>query len=224
MKPISQFILLILFSVNLYYSQSLEKWANLSKYKVHNQKLVDKENLIVLMGDSITEGWSIHDSSFFKDNPKLINRGISGQTSSQMLSRFRQDVINLKPKTVVINSGTNDIAENTGPISLEDILGNIISMCELANANNIEVILTSVLPAKHFPWRKDLDPANKIVSLNKMIMKYAAKENYDFVDYHLYMSDDGLGLFENLSYDGVHPNYNGYKVMEKLLLEYLETK
>ncbi len=145
-----------------------DDWQNLKKYAEADSILgltAPGENRIVFMGNSITESWVKIDSSFFA-NPDYIGRGISGQTSSQMLLRFRQDVIDLKPTAVVILAGTNDIAENAGPIALKDVLGNIISMAELAKVNNIKVILCSVPPAYDFPWHHSLEPAEKIVKLN----------------------------------------------------------
>ena len=146
-------------------------WANFGRYAELN-KTVELPSKVVFMGNSITEGWWNNDSLFFKNNG-FIGRGISGQTTAQMLVRFRADVINLKPKAVVILAGTNDIAQNNGYISQENILGNIISMTELAKANHIDVILCSVLPAYDFGWRKGLEPADKIIELNKMIKAYA---------------------------------------------------
>ena len=157
---------LILMST-LFFAQD---FANYSRYEKDNVK-VKSQNTVpnaVFMRDSITEGWGNNDPKFFTDN-NFVGRGISGQTTSQMLLRFREDVINLHPKKVVILAGTNDIAENNGPISLEKIFGNIVSMVELAKANKIKVVICSVLPAYDFPWRKGLEPANKVIALNKML-------------------------------------------------------
>ena len=173
---------------------------------------------IVFMGNSITEFWKRLDTSFFS-NKHFINRGISGQTSPQMLLRFQKDVIDLKPTVVVILAGINDIAENTGPITLKDILKNIISMAKLAKANKINVILSSVLPANRFPWRLDLRPAEKIIALNKIIQSYAAKNKIVFVNYYKAMVDGEKGLDKKFSEDGVHPNLDGYKIMEPLIMK-----
>ncbi|WP_224019024.1 SGNH/GDSL hydrolase family protein [Ferruginibacter albus] len=205
------------------YSQSnqSEDWPNLRKYADSNKLLPAKtigEKRIVFMGNSITEFWKQIDSSFFA-NKSFVNRGISGQTSSQMLLRFRQDVIDIKPDVVVILAGINDIAENTGPISLEDILGNIISMCELAKTNKIKVVLSSVLPANKFLWRMNIKPAEKVIRLNDMIRSYAAKNNIVFLDYYSAMVDDQKGLGKEFSEDGVHPNLKGYKIMEPLVVK-----
>ena len=176
------------------------------------------EQRVVFMGNSITEGWKNIDSTFFINNP-YINRGISGQTTPQMLLRFRQDVIDLKPAVVVILAGTNDIAGNTGPSTLEQILDNIRSMAELAKANNIKVILSSVLPAYDYPWKPGLQPAEKIVQLNKMIKGLADKNGFVYLDYFSAMSDEKHGLKAGLGDDGVHPNLAGYKIMEPLVVK-----
>jgi len=146
-----------------------------------------------------------------------INRGISGQTTPQMLIRFRPDVVNLKPKVVVILAGTNDIAGNTGPSTLEMIEDNIASMVEIAKANNIKVVLCSVLPAFEYPWKPELEPAQKIVDLNKSIKEYSIKNEIIYVDYFTPMADEHNGLKKEFSEDGVHPNINGYKIMEPLV-------
>ena len=195
-------------------------WAYMEKYAEENQKLPPvspDEKRVVFMGNSITEGWTTHDPDFFSKNKSFINRGIGGQTTPQMLVRFRNDVINLNPSLVVILAGTNDIAGNTGPTTLENIYGNIISMAELAKANNIKVILCSVLPVYEYPWSPGLEPAEKIVGLNAMLHSYAKKNNVDYVDFHSAMSDDRNGMKAEYSDDGVHPNIEGYKVMDKLI-------
>jgi lysophospholipase L1-like esterase len=197
-------------------------WANLKKYATENKQLMQLQTTdpIVLMGDSITEFWKVNDVDFFTSY-NLINRGISGQTTPQMLLRFQQDVINLKPSKVVILAGINDIAENTGPISLEAIFSNIVSMVELAKANKIKVVLCAVLPSNNFYWNPKIKPADKIVELNKMIKTYALKSKTPFVDYYSAMVDTNKGLDIKYGEDGVHPNLNGYKLMESLLLKYL---
>ena len=142
-----------------------QDWANLIRFKEENNSIMQKVNTgkrIVFMGNSITEDWSNFDSIFFSKN-QFINRGIGGQTTPQMLQLFKQDVIDIKANTVVILAGINDVAENTGPISLKQILGNIISMCELANQNNIRVILCSVLPANKFPWEPKITSTQKVI-------------------------------------------------------------
>jgi lysophospholipase L1-like esterase len=195
-----------------------QDWANTTRFKDENAKLAAPsagENRIVFMGNSITEGWIRTCPDFFAGKP-YINRGISGQTTPQMLVRFRPDVINLKPALVIILAGTNDIAGNTGPSTLEMIMDNLISMTELAKANQIKVILSSVLPAYDYPWKPGLQPAEKIVSLNKMIRDYADSHEIVYLDYFSSMVDERKGLKKEYSGDGVHPNDLGYKVMAPL--------
>lgn len=206
------------------FAQNNNDWPNFKKYAVQNEQPgmnTAKKKRVVFMGDSITEFWKSNDSAFFHDN-NYVDRGISGQTTSQMLLRFRDDVIALKPHTVVILAGINDIAENTGPITLEHIAGNIISMCELARAHKIKVVLCSVLPANTFPWRKEILPAEKVIQLNVLLRSYAAENKIPYVDYYTAMVDDQKGLGTNYSGDGVHPNLAGYKVMENVLQPYLK--
>jgi acetyl esterase/lipase/lysophospholipase L1-like esterase len=198
--------------------RTLKDWPNIQRYADDNEKLktvIDKSR-VVFMGNSITEGWKNNDSAFFINND-YIDRGISGQTTPQMLARFREDVINLKPAVVVILAGINDIAQNTGPIKLEDTYGNIISMAELANANNIKVVITSTLPVNVIPWRTYIHPADSVIALNKMLKAYADKNKMIFVDYYSAMVDDQKGLPKTLSNDGVHPTLAGYKIMEPLV-------
>ena len=209
------------------YSQD---WANLARYQDENTKLglpKSGEKRVVFMGNSITEGWGNLNPDFFKGKP-YVNRGISGQTTPQMLVRFRPDVINLKPAVVVILAGTNDIAGNTGPSTLEMIADNIYSMVELAKANGIKVVISSVIPAFDYPWKPGLEPAEKIASLNKMLKTYATKNGIVYLDYFSAMADDRKGLKAELTYDGVHPNEAGYKVMgplaEKAIAEALQQK
>lgn len=195
-------------------------WAQFGRYAEAN-KSVETPTRVVFMGNSITDGWWNTDSLFFKNN-RYIGRGIGGQTTAQMLVRFRADVIDLQPKAVVILAGTNDIAQNNGYIAPENILGNIISMAELAKANNIDVVLCSILPAYEYGWRKGLEPADKIIALNKMIKEYADRHNLTYVDYHSALKDARNGLPEKYSKDGVHPTMEGYKIMERLISEALE--
>jgi len=198
-----------------------QDWANLSRYEKENSILGAPEvleNRIVFMGNSITEGWTHHHADFFK-NTSYINRGISGQTTPQMLLRFRADVIELKPKAVVILAGTNDIAQNTGPMTLGQILDNLKSMCELARTNKIKVILSSVLPAADYSWKPGLSPDKKIPELNDMIKAYAKSNGITYLDYFSAMVNNNNGLKDVLTYDGVHPNKNGYLVMEPLVKE-----
>ena len=199
-------------------SANAQDWANLERFRQENAKLpppAKNEKRVVFMGNSITEGWGNLYPDFFKDKP-YINRGISGQTTPQMLIRFRPDVINLEPAVVVILAGANDIAGNTGPSTLEMIADDIYSMAELAKAHGIKVVLSSVLPAYDFPWRPGLEPAPKIAALNKMIKAYALQHGCVYLDYYSAMVDERQGLKAELTYDGVHPNEAGYKVMSPL--------
>lgn len=214
-------LVFLLFSITTFSQEMKTDWANISRYSKENDnlKMQDKnENRVVFMGNSITEGWKTNDSEFFFKN-KYINRGIGGQTTSQMVVRFRPDVIALKPKLVVILAGINDIAQNNGPIELQDIFGNIVSMVELAKANNIKVVLSSVLPANDFPWKKGMEPAEKVIELNKMLEKYASANKIVFVNYYPKMVNSEKGLDKKYTNDGVHPTLEGYKIMEPLIEE-----
>jgi lysophospholipase L1-like esterase len=196
-------------------------WPNLAKYRDANAKLpppAASENRVVFLGNSITEGWAQYFPTMFAGKP-YINRGIGGQTTPQMLIRFRQDVIALQPKVVVILAGINDIAGNTGPSTLEMIEDNLASMTELAQSNGIRVVLSSVLPAADFPWRPGMDPAPKVIALNKWIKDYAAKRGAVYLDYHSAMSDDKGGMRAGLASDGVHPTEVGYRLMAPLAEE-----
>ena len=200
-----------------------QDWANLNRYKDDNKKLIElgfTNKRVVFMGNSITESWLKLHPIYFSNKP-YVNRGISGQTTPQMLLRFRQDVVDLNPATVVILAGINDIAENTGPITIEMIASNIYSMVELAESNEIKVILCSVLPAKEFPWKKGAEPADKIVKLNQLIEEYAQKKSLKYINYYRLMVDEYKGLKKEFSNDGVHPTIKGYEVMESLLNEML---
>jgi lysophospholipase L1-like esterase len=194
-------------------------WANLQRYRQANSKLQAPkpgERRVVFMGNSITESWAELFPEMFPGKP-YIGRGISAQTTPQMLVRFRQDVIALKPAVVVILAGTNDIAGNTGPSTLEMIEDNLASMTELARANGIRVVLSSVLPVFDYPWRPGLDPAPKIVALNAWIRQYAARVGAVYLDYHSAMADERQGLRRDLTNDGVHPTRAGYAVMAPLV-------
>lgn len=217
---LSSGILLLLALSASRYSQA-QDWPNLDRFKDENAKLgapAAHENRVVFMGNSITDFWISNSPDFFSKNP-YIDRGISGQTTPQMLVRFRADVIHLKPKVVVILAGTNDIAGNTGPSTLEMIEDNLASMCDLAKANGIRVVLSSVLPAYDYPWKPGLQPAQKIVTLNKWIKQYAAENGYVYLDYYSSLVDDRGGMKAAYSKDGVHPNKAGYEVMEPLAVK-----
>ncbi|MGZ8414098.1 MAG: SGNH/GDSL hydrolase family protein [Gemmatirosa sp.] len=193
-------------------------WASLARYRDDNARLgVPRagERRVVFMGNSITEGFAPHFATLFPGRP-YVGRGISGQTSPQLLVRFRQDVVALRPAVVVILAGTNDIAGNTGPSTLEMIQDNVASMVDVAQANGIRVVLASVLPAFAFPWKRDVAPAPTIVALNAWLRAHAAERGAVYLDYHSAMRDARDGLRAELSGDGVHPNAAGYRVMAPL--------
>ena len=198
-----------------YDEQLLVDFANLARYRAEDLQLRSKDpHRVVFLGDSITEGWKLKTS--FPGKP-YVNRGISGQTTPQILLRFRQDVIDLHPRAVVILAGTNDLAGNTGPMTLEDIEGNLESMAQLARENHIGVVLCSVLPTVHYSWRPELpNPAPRIAALNHWLQAHAASEHYVYVNYYAAMKDDAGAMKRGLSSDGVHPLPAGYAVMAPL--------
>ena len=193
--------------------------AKLGAYRGGNAELLARPaaaRRVVFMGDSITEYWKTGTLSL-ADMPGFVNRGISGQTTPQMLLRFRPDVVDLAPQVVVILGGTNDIAGNTGPTTLAAIEGNIASMAELARAHGIRVVLGSVLPAATYYWAPEIKPAETIVALNLWLRDYARRQGYGYVDFHGAMADAAHGLRKEYSEDGVHPNAAGYALMNRLL-------
>lgn len=197
----------------------LNDWPNLARFREENLKLGSPEpgeKRVVFMGNSITAGWAKYWEDHFKGKP-YVNRGIGGQTTPQMLLRFRQDVIDLRPSVVVLLCGTNDIAGNTGPSTIEMIESNIIGMAELATANNIRVVLCSVLPVWDYPWKPGLEPAKKIMILNEWMKYYAGKAGYTYVDYHTPMANERKGMKKELANDGVHPTREGYDIMAPLV-------
>lgn len=213
-------IVITLFMAHHMSAQNKTDWANFGKYEAANAQ--EKSGQVVFMGNSITEGWKNQRPEFFSKN-SYIGRGIGGQTSAQMLVRFRKDVIDLQPKAVVILAGTNDIAQNQGYISQENILGNIQSMVELAQHHHIKVYLCSVLPAYEFGWRKEIqDVANQIVQLNTLIRSYAESKGIPYVDYHSALKDERNGLSVEHAKDGVHPTAAAYEIMEATLQKQLK--
>ncbi len=204
---------------------SAQDWPNFEKFRADNESLTPKTNTekrVVFMGNSITIGWLNSRPDFFKDQP-YVNRGISGQTTPQMLVRFRADVIDIGADVVVILAGTNDVAENTGPTTLEMILDNIKSMTELAQANKVSVILCSVLPAFDYPWRPGKDPNIKIPKLNEMIKTYAEQNGVYYLDYFSALDDGNNGLIAAYTTDGVHLTPEGYSVMEPMVEQAIKT-
>lgn len=208
-------LLILAFSMSMLQGQD---WANLSKFQAANEALgapKSGEKRVVFMGNSITEGWSNQAENFF-DAKGYINRGISGQTTPQMLVRFRQDVVALQPEVVVILAGINDIAGNTGPSTIPMIADNIKGMAEIARANSIKVVISSVLPAYDFPWRPGLEPAEKVIALNEILKKYAKQNRIVYLDYFSTMVDERKGMKQEYTYDEVHCTKAGYDVMTPL--------
>jgi lysophospholipase L1-like esterase len=210
--------LLLFFQFTISQFTNAQDWPNLSRYRDSNVKLMqlpDPGDRVVFMGNSITDSWINASPDFFEKN-HYVDRGISGQTSPQMLLRFRADVIDLHPKAVVLLCCTNDIAGNTGPSTLEMTEDNITSMAELAKVNKIKIILCSVLPAIRYSWKPEVKPADQIIALNIWIKGYADKNNMIYLDYYSSMVNEEKGMKAEYSEDGVHPNKAGYLVMEKL--------
>jgi lysophospholipase L1-like esterase len=200
-----------------------QDWADLNRFKQANAQLSlseNDENRVVFMGNSITEGWLQESLSLFK-NKSYVNRGIGGQTTPQMKHRFIQDVVELKPKEVFILAGINDIAQNTGYISIPDIAANVVVMTCIAKANNIKVVICSVLPANYFPWRPQIQPADKVIALNILLKEIALNNEVHYLDYYTEMVDDKKGMKDAYTTDGVHCTIEGYKSMELLIDRYL---
>lgn len=198
-------------------------WAQFNRYAEANAALNSNPD-VVFMGNSITDFWPAKSPEFWADNAGFVGRGISGQTTCEMLVRFRQDVINLHPRVVVILAGINDIARNNGKISLVNVLGNLKSMTELARAHGIKVALCSVVPCSRFPWRPEIKPAMLVKHLNGMIAQYVAglaSDEVVYVDYYSAMANHEGGLDASLSDDGCHPTPAGYAIMERVVLEAL---
>jgi lysophospholipase L1-like esterase len=190
-------------------------WPNLCKYRSADAAL-STPTKVVFIGDSITESWVTDDPKLFTDG--VVGRGISGQTSPQILLRFFQDVIELRPRLVHIMAGTNDIAGNTGPTTKQDFKNNITAMVDLARAHHIQVALASILPASSFSWKAGLEPAATIKELNGWLRSYAQKSHVRYVDYYAVLNDGQGGFKAELTHDGVHPNRDGYAAMRKLAL------
>jgi lysophospholipase L1-like esterase len=188
-------------------------WAGLCRYRAANASASSASPgpIVVFMGDSITENWAIDDPAFFDHG--IVGRGISGQTTAQMLVRFQSDVIALRPRTVHILGGTNDIAGNTGPTSAQDYENNMMSMVEIARAHQIRVILGSIPPTAGFNWRPEVDPKPWIRQLNAWLRAYAARSQVEFIDYYSILAGPSGELRADLSNDGVHPNRSGYRLM-----------
>lgn len=194
----------------------LADWANLGRYSADNARLGAEKGRVVFLGDSITDAWGRNGGKFWPDKP-YVNRGISGQTTPQMLIRFRPDVIALEPRVVVISAGTNDLAGNTGFMTLEQIEGNLESMAQLAKANKIDVVMSSVMPVSDYHRPQTARrPPEKIIALNEWIQAYCKKHKLVYLDYYSAMLDETKMLKKELTNDGLHPNEAGYAVMEPL--------
>ncbi|HEU5290455.1 MAG TPA: SGNH/GDSL hydrolase family protein [Cyclobacteriaceae bacterium] len=225
MKKLLTFVFFLNSLLAFSQTEKPKDWANLKKFAMENQKLTPPakgEKRVVFMGNSITQVWKDSDTTFFK-NKLYINRGISGQVTEQMLLRFQQDVVDLKPAVVVILAGINDIAENNGPITVQQIHSNIVSMVKLARANKIRVVVSSVLPANNFPWRPAIKPADKVIELNSLLESYCKANKVVYCDYYSKMVNNEKGLDKTVAYDGVHPTLEGYKIMEPLVEEAIAT-
>lgn len=228
MKKLSLILLLFGLAVTMTAQTTPKKdWAKYEKYAAANEVILqaiaadpDAAPKVVFMGNSITELWFKHRPSFFEENDYAA-RGISGQTTYQMLARFQRDVVDLHPEAVVILAGINDIAENSGPISIDNIVGNIKSMCDIAWANGIQPILCSVLPCDYLSWRKDLTPAQDVVDLNTKILALAQSEGIAYVDYYTALDNGQGGLGPEHSGDRCHPNEAGYQIMENIIQSFL---
>ena len=224
MKRVLLTALMCIVAVSSFAQDKKKDWAQFGRYEKSNTEVLarDVRPDVVFMGNSITDGWARQDPKFFEEN-NFVGRGIGGQTSSEMLVRFRRDVIDLNPKCVVILSGTNDIAQNNGYIKPENTLGNIISMCELAKANGIKVILCSITPTSVFGWRREVNPVPLIAELNKMIKAYAKENGIYYLNYHPALTDEKGGIPAKWSNDTCHPNLECYRtVMEPMVCEAID--
>ena len=196
-----------------------DDFAGLGRFADENAALGSPargEERVVFMGDSITQGWSDASPEFFEGRP-YIERGIGGQTTPQMLLRFRADVVSLEPAVVVILAGTNDVAGNTGPATNEMIEDNLASMAEIAAENDIRVILASILPADQYPWAPDVEPAFRIFAINRWVEQYAEENGHIYLDYYSAQVNDQGGMDERYTSDGVHASKAGYEVMQELV-------
>ena len=198
----------------------LADWPQLGRYRDENAALAipaTGEQRVVFYGDSITDAWGHRPTTwpFFPGKPYL-DRGISGQTTPQMVVRFHQDVVDLHPRVVVILAGINDVAGNTGPMTPEMTEDNFRAMAEMARSNGIKLVITSILPAGDFPWRRGLDPAPKVRVLNQWLQDYCKSEGIVYVDYYSPLADEKGAMKAGFSLDGVHPNAAGYAIMAPL--------
>jgi len=202
-------------------SYSQQDWFGFNRYRADNERIIKSDEFpdVVFMGNSITDNWAYFHPDFFTEH-NYLGRGIGGQTSAQMLVRFTADVIDLHPKAVVIMAGTNDVAHNDYWVAPNKVVDNIIAMCELARANSITPIISSIPPCSEFPWRKEIkNPGQTIVEINQSLRAYAEANGIVYVDYHSALADEQLGFPASLSEDGCHPNPDTYYTMEEIVLE-----
>ena len=198
-----------------------EDWFGFNRFKADNERIIKSGEFpeVVFMGNSITENWAYYHPDFFSQH-NYCGRGIGGQTSAQMLLRFTSDVINLRPKAVVIMAGTNDVAHNTYWVEPNKVVDNVVAMCNLAKANGIVPIISSIPPCASFVWRPEIEnAAQTIFDINKRLKAYAEANGIVYVDYHVALADEQNAFPKALSDDGCHPNPDTYFIMERLVLE-----
>ena len=215
-----RFIILIFLATMSFFGYS-QDWFGFNRYQADNERIITSGDWpeVVFMGNSITDNWAYFHPDFFNSN-NFCGRGIGGQTSSQMLVRFTDDVIALHPKAVVIMAGTNDVAHNEYWVAPERVVDNIIAMCNIAQSNDIVPIISSIPPCSEFPWRKEINnPGQTIVDINKNLKAFADANGIVYVDYHSALTDEKLGLPKTLSNDGCHPLPDTYFTMEEMVLE-----
>ena len=215
--------ILILFMMMSFWGYS-QDWVGFNRYRADNERIIESKAYprVVFMGNSITDNWAYFHPEFFSEN-HFCGRGISGQTSAQMLVRFTADVVDLHPEAVVIMAGTNDVAHNDYWVVPKEVVGNIVAMCEIAQANGIVPIISSIPPCSKFPWRLEIENAGQtIVDINKALRDYAEAKGLVYVDYHTALADENLGFPETLSEDGCHPNPDTYFTMERMVMEAIE--
>jgi len=222
MKKISLLVLLmtsLFVNAQQKINENWADWANFKKYADQNKSVPPKakgERRVVFLGNSIFEGWLRSRPEFFAGKP-YYDRGISGQTTPQMLLRFYDDVLALNPDVMVLKCGINDIAQNSGPYDQAKTINNIKAIAQLARINKIKVILCSVLPANDFKWRPGLEPADKVIALNAAIKQFAEEQDYFYLDLYSSVVDENKGMKKEYASDGVHPTVEGYKVIEPLV-------
>ena len=205
----------------MWFSGYSQDWFRFNEYKADNERIIASGEFpeVVFMGNSITENWAYFHPDFFTSH-NFLGRGIGGQTSAHMLVRFKTDVIDLQPKAVVIMAGTNDVAHNDFWVAPEQVVNNVISMCELARANGIIPIISSITPCTGFVWRTEIkDAGQTIVDINKNLKAYAEAHDIVYIDDHSALADENMGLPKTLSEDGCHPNPDTYFTMEEMVLE-----